>query len=49
MTSSYCYRANPVCGNGVIEVAESCDDGNNKNGDGCNSKCLEESDFDCSG
>ena len=29
-----------VCGNGVIEVAEHCDDGNTISGDGCNSSCT---------
>ena len=28
------------CGNGVIEGNEECDDGNQDNGDGCNSSCL---------
>lgn len=31
---------NPVCGNGVIEGNELCDDGNVLNGDGCESDCL---------
>lgn len=31
---------NPVCGNGVIEKpGESCDDGNNIDGDGCQANC----------
>lgn len=29
----------PVCGNGIIEASESCDDGNLINGDGCSSTC----------
>jgi uncharacterized repeat protein (TIGR01451 family) len=29
----------PVCGNGIIESGEECDDGNNDNGDGCSSIC----------
>jgi cysteine-rich repeat protein len=32
----------PVCGNGVQEQAEACDDGNTDNGDGCSSSCQEE-------
>ncbi|MCA9610362.1 MAG: DUF4215 domain-containing protein [Myxococcales bacterium] len=33
----------PVCGDGVVEVGESCDDGNTTPGDGCNATCqLEE-------
>ncbi|MBR9701203.1 hypothetical protein GOV11_05045 [Candidatus Woesearchaeota archaeon] len=29
----------PVCGNGVLESGEDCDDGNTNNGDGCSSSC----------
>jgi cysteine-rich repeat protein len=32
----------PVCGNGVIEDGERCDDGNNIEGDGCSINCLNE-------
>lgn len=32
----------PVCGNGVREGAEACDDGNLTNGDGCDSLCRVE-------
>jgi len=28
-----------VCGNGILEIDEECDDGNTANGDGCNSNC----------
>lgn len=28
-----------VCGNGVVEAGEQCDDGNTTGGDGCNSAC----------
>ena len=28
------------CGNGKLEFGETCDDGNNKNGDGCNEHCT---------
>jgi len=28
------------CGNGKLEIGETCDDGNNKNGDGCNEFCT---------
>ena len=38
--------ANP-CGNGVLEQGEECDDGNNANGDGCNSLCQVESGWEC--
>ncbi|MFA7169445.1 MAG: DUF4215 domain-containing protein [Candidatus Paceibacterota bacterium] len=30
----------PVCGNGMAEGREECDDGNNKSGDGCSSSCV---------
>jgi fibro-slime domain-containing protein len=29
----------PVCGDGILEAGESCDDGNKTNGDGCSSTC----------
>jgi cysteine-rich repeat protein len=29
----------PICGNGVVQSGEACDDGNNTNGDCCNSVC----------
>lgn len=31
-----------VCGNGVIEAGEACDDGNTQSLDGCSSQCLTE-------
>ena len=37
---SMCFRSDPVCGNNVGEIAESCDDGNLVDGDGCNKHCL---------
>ena len=27
------------CGNGVVDVGEECDDGNNNSGDGCSNTC----------
>ena len=33
----------PVCGNGIVEGDEECDDGNNADGDGCSSTCT----FEC--
>lgn len=32
-------RAAPVCGNGVVEEGEACDDGNRVDGDGCEATC----------
>jgi cysteine-rich repeat protein len=31
-----------VCGNNKVETGEQCDDGNTKNGDGCNQVCQDE-------
>lgn len=31
-----------LCGNGILELGETCDDGNTTNGDGCNSICQNE-------
>ena len=38
-----------VCGNGVIEVGEDCDDGNPDSGDGCSDVCEVEPGYICSG
>lgn len=35
-----------VCGDGVIQDGESCDDGNRESGDGCSSACVNECDPD---
>lgn len=32
----------PYCGNGIVEEGETCDDGNNENGDGCDANCQVE-------
>lgn len=37
-----------VCGDGVVESIEACDDGNLTDGDGCDSACGRESGWDCS-
>lgn len=37
----------PVCGDGVLDLLEMCDDGNSVNGDGCSSSCQVESGFAC--
>lgn len=31
-----------VCGNGIVEPGEDCDDGNNLDGDGCAANCKEQ-------
>ena len=30
----------PLCGNGIVEEAEQCDDGNQRGGDGCSEECT---------
>ncbi|MFA7682144.1 MAG: S-layer homology domain-containing protein [Candidatus Peribacteraceae bacterium] len=30
----------PICGNGIVEADEQCDDGNNEDRDGCSSICI---------
>ncbi len=37
-----CESATPLCGNGVVGGTEQCDDGNAKDGDGCNKTCQNE-------
>jgi cysteine-rich repeat protein len=37
------------CGNGVIEGAETCDDGDTSDGDGCSHACQVENCFSCTG
>jgi len=32
----------PICGNGILELHEECDDGNVEIGDGCDSSCKKE-------
>ncbi|MEO8981058.1 MAG: discoidin domain-containing protein [Polyangiaceae bacterium] len=39
--------AGPVCGNGVLDGTERCDDGNTDSGDGCSSTCKVETGWDC--
>jgi fibro-slime domain-containing protein len=36
-----------VCGDGIIEMGETCDDGNSKPGDGCSGVCLIEPGYTC--
>jgi cysteine-rich repeat protein len=39
------YLECALCGNGIVEAGEQCDDGNNINGDGCSSTCRIEPTF----
>jgi cysteine-rich repeat protein len=36
-----------TCGNGVVQSSESCDDGNDDNGDGCSANCNVETGWTC--
>jgi cysteine-rich repeat protein len=38
-----------LCGDGVVDAGEACDDGNNATGDGCNATCAIEAAYTCSG
>jgi len=38
-----------VCGNGLRDVGEACDDGDSASGDGCSATCAIEASFACSG
>ena len=37
----------PVCGNGIVEEGETCDDGNSRPGDGCSGLCRQEPNYTC--
>ena len=39
----------PVCGNGVIQSGETCDDSNTASGDGCSNLCAVEQGYACTG
>lgn len=39
----------PVCGNGVRQTGETCDDGDTTAGDGCSATCTVESGWSCAG
>jgi len=41
--------ADPVCGDGLPNAPETCDDGNTVSDDGCSSTCEAESGYDCDG
>ncbi|MCB1454664.1 MAG: DUF4215 domain-containing protein [Rhizobiaceae bacterium] len=34
-----CIPPDPICGNGIVEPGEACDDGNSSNTDACNNQC----------
>jgi cysteine-rich repeat protein len=38
-----------ICGNGIVEAAEACDDGGNAAADGCDAYCRAEPGFTCTG
>jgi len=38
-----------ICGNGIIEGSETCDDSDTSSGDGCSAICTIESGWDCNG
>ncbi|MDD5075252.1 MAG: DUF4215 domain-containing protein, partial [Candidatus Peribacteraceae bacterium] len=38
-----------LCGNGLLNPSESCDDRNTRNGDGCSASCSVETGYVCSG
>lgn len=44
-TSSTGTTGDPVCNNGVVEAGESCDDGNDVEGDGCKNDCTKDALF----
>ncbi len=37
----------PVCGDGIVNEGETCDDGNTRSGDGCSAECELEQDLTC--
>lgn len=45
-TVSYGPALYDVCGDGIIDGQETCDDRNMEDGDGCSSRCWQECDFD---
>jgi cysteine-rich repeat protein len=47
VTCGTCVGVATVCGNGIKEIGESCDDDNINSGDGCSSSCNIESGWNC--
>ena len=39
-TNPNLIASSKICGNGILEVGEECDDSNRRDNDGCNSSCL---------
>lgn len=48
-SSSVSSPVSEVCGNGLVEGTEACDDGNLISGDGCSMTCTVETGWSCSG
>jgi len=48
-TFAMCGSGTTCCGNGIIEENESCDDGNDVSGDGCDDDCTTTTDWACKG
>ncbi len=46
-TSSVSLSVDVLCGNGVLDAPETCDDGNRVDGDGCNATCVTDSEWIC--
>jgi cysteine-rich repeat protein len=44
-----CVAQGAVCGNGIVEAGEECDDGGTNDGDGCSSFCAVEPGWQCTG
>lgn len=40
-------QASAVCGDGMLDIGETCDDGNTENGDGCSDVCQVEDGWTC--
>ena len=49
-TATVAITVNPqICGNGITEGSEVCDDNNTVNGDGCSAACSVETGYTCTG
>ncbi|MFC1787861.1 LamG-like jellyroll fold domain-containing protein [Patescibacteria group bacterium] len=48
-SKTYCQAYAPVCGNGIVDPIEDCDDDNSESGDGCSSSCTVEPGYLCEG